>query len=116
MWLTDLLPAQPKTPGESASPYLEEPPKGKTAPVNAVDTDDPTCHKPGQPGACRQRLTSPGQAGAVDWGTLATWKDEFPHLRPCPQAKNKIGDWLWVNRSHCQGCPWAMAKTARPLQ
>lgn len=69
-----------------------------------------------KPGACRKRLTSPGQAGALDWETLAAWKDEFPHLRPCPQAKNNSGDWLWVNRSRCQGCPWAVTGEARTLR
>lgn len=69
-----------------------------------------------KPGTCRKRLTSPGQAGALNWETLAAWKDEFPHLRPCPQAKNNSGDWLWVNRSRCQGCPWAVTDEARTLQ
>lgn len=69
-----------------------------------------------KPGDCRQRLASPSQAGAIDWETLAAWKDEFPHLRPCPKAKNSSGDWLWVNRSQCQGCPWAVTEETRTLQ
>lgn len=69
-----------------------------------------------KPGACRQRLSSPSQAGAIDWETLAAWKDEFPHLRPCPKVKNNSGDWLWVNRSQCQGCPWAVTEETRTLQ
>lgn len=69
-----------------------------------------------KPGTCRKRLTSPSQAGAIDWETLAAWKDEFPHMRPCPKVKNTLGDWLWVNRSQCQGCPWAVAEATGTLQ
>ena len=59
-------------------------------------------------GECRQRLSDPGQAGAVSWAVLAAWKEQFPHMRPCPKVRDKSGYWMWIDRERCQGCPMAV--------
>ena len=69
-----------------------------------------------KPGDCRQRLSDPGQAGAVSWAVLTTWKDQYPHMRPCPKVKDDAGDWMWINRSRCPGCPLAVVDENRTLQ
>ena len=71
---------------------------------------------PPKSGDCRQRLSDPGQAGAVSWAALTTWKNEYPHMRPCPKIKDETGAWMWIDRSVCQGCPWIVADENRTLQ
>ena len=65
-----------------------------------------------KPGDCQHRLSDPGQAGAASWAVLTTWKEQYPHMRPCPKVKDNAGYWMWIDRETCQDCPMVVKERA----
>lgn len=53
---------------------------------------------------CSVPWPKPELAGCADVDALQALIKQYPHLRPCPDAKGVSGNWEWVYVTRCVHC------------